>query len=263
VNPRKAPANKVEVEKLLNVGFIYPVLLTEWVSNPVPMNKKKGTIRVCMEFHDLNKACPKDNFPTPFIYQILNKCARIKIFYFMDGLSGYNQIQIKPEDQHKTEFICPRGTFSYWKMPFVLKNAKKTFQLAMNFTFHDLKHIVEAYLDDLPAHSRKGVDHVMHLWLIFERCRYYRIWLNPHKFIFCVKSSHLLGFLISETKIMVDPLKVEEILQFPPLCMIRKLQGLQGKSNFLHRFIVNYANITKGFMRILKKDTPFIWDERA
>jgi hypothetical protein len=263
VNPRKAPAIKAEVEKLLNVGFIYPVPLTEWVSNPVPMNKKQGTIRVCMEFHDLNKACPKDNFPMPFIDQILDECAGSQIFSFMDGFSGYNQIQIKPEDQHKTTFICPWGTFAYRKMPFGLKNARATFQRAMTFTFHDLKHIVEAYLDDLAAHSRKRVDHVIHLRLVFERCRYYRIRLNPHKCIFCVKSGRLLGFLVSETGIMVDPLKVEAILQLPPPCTIRQLQGLQGKANFLRRFIVNYANITKGFMHLLKKDTPFIWDERA
>jgi hypothetical protein len=71
-NPQKAPAIKVEVEKLLNVGFIYPVPLTEWVSNPVPMNKNKGTILLCMDFHDLKKSCPKENFRTPFIDQILD-----------------------------------------------------------------------------------------------------------------------------------------------------------------------------------------------
>jgi hypothetical protein len=133
----------------------------------------------------------------------------------------------------------------------------------MTFLFHDLKHIVEAYLDDLVAHSHKRVDHSTHLRLVFERCRYYRIRLNPHKCIFCVRSGHLLGFIVSEHGIMVDPMKVEEILWFPPPCNIRQLQGLQGKDNFLCRFIVNYANITKGFMHLLKKDTPFIWDERA
>jgi hypothetical protein len=133
----------------------------------------------------------------------------------------------------------------------------------MNFTFHDLKNIVKAYLDDLAAHSHKRVDHVTHLWLFFERCWYYRIQLNPHKCMFCVKSGRLLRFLVFETRIMVDPLKVEAILQLPPSCMIRQLQGLQGKDNFMHRFTVNYANMTKGFMRLLKKDTPFIWDERA
>ena len=86
----------------------------------------------------------------------------------MDGFSGYNQIQIKPEDQHKTAFICPWGTFAYKKMPFGLKNVGATFQWAMNFSFHDIKDIVEPYLDDLHAHSRKSIDHPDHLCLIFE-----------------------------------------------------------------------------------------------
>jgi hypothetical protein len=69
----------------------------------------------------------------------------------MDVFSGYNQIQIKPKYQHKTAFICPWGTFAYCKMPFGLKNAGATFQWAMSFSFHDLKHIVKAYLDDLAS----------------------------------------------------------------------------------------------------------------
>jgi hypothetical protein len=150
--------------------------------------------------------------PTPFIDQILDECAGSEVFSFMDGFSGYNQIQIKPEDQHKMTFICPWGTFAYRKMPFGLKNVGATFQRAMTFAFHDLKHIVEAYLDDLAAHSRKRVDHSTHLRLVFERCHYYRIHLNPHKCIFCIRSGHLLGFLVSEHGIMVDPMKVEAIL---------------------------------------------------
>ena len=155
VNPCKATAIKAEVEKLLKVGFIYLIALTEWVSNPVPVDKKKGTIHVCIDFHDLNKSFPKDNYPTPFIDQIIDACAGSEVFSFMDGFFGYNQIQIKPKDQHKTAFICPWGTFAYKKMPFRLKNAGATFQRAMNFAFHDIKAIVEPYLDDLPAHSRK------------------------------------------------------------------------------------------------------------
>jgi hypothetical protein len=79
-------------------------------------------------------------------------------------------------------------------MPFGLKNVIATFQHAMTFAFHDLKHIVEAYLDDLASHSHKRADHVIYLWLVFEICRYYRIQLNPHKCIFCVKSGLLLCF---------------------------------------------------------------------
>ena len=100
-------AVKVEVEKLLKAGFIYPIALTEWVSNPVPFDKKQGTIHVCTNFHDLNKAYPKDNYPTPFIDQIIDAYVGREVFSFMDGFSGYNQIQIKPKDQHKIDFICP------------------------------------------------------------------------------------------------------------------------------------------------------------
>jgi hypothetical protein len=232
VNPNKEATIKVEVEKFLKADFIYPIHLTQWVSNPMLVNKKQGTIRVCTDFHDLNKACPKDNFPTPFIDQIIDEYAGCEAFSFMGGFSGFNQIQIKPEDQHKTTFICPWGTFVYCKMPFGLKNARATFQRAMSFVFHDLKHIVEAYLDDLASRSRKRTNHPTHLRLIFERRRYFQIHLNPNKCSFCVTSGRLLGFIVSTTGIMVDPLEVEEIIQLPPPGTILQLQSLQGKRIF-------------------------------
>ena len=117
VHPRKAASIKAKIEKLLKAGFIYPVPPTEWVLNVVLVNKKHGTIRFCIDFRDLNKACPKDNFPTPHIDQIIDNCAASVIFSFMDGFSGYNQIEILPSDQHKMTFICPWGTFAYMKLP--------------------------------------------------------------------------------------------------------------------------------------------------
>jgi hypothetical protein len=153
VHPHKAAAIKLEVEKLLKAGFIYPVALTEWVSNPIPIDKKGGSIRVCVDYRDINKACPKDNFPTPFVDQIVDDYAGSEIFSLMDGFFDYNQINIAPEDQHKTAFICPWGTFAYRKLPFGIKNASATFQRAMSYAFHDIKNIVQPYLDDLPAHS--------------------------------------------------------------------------------------------------------------
>jgi hypothetical protein len=223
VNPRKASAIKVEVEKLLKVDFIYPIHLTQWVSNPMSVIKKQGMICVCTNFYDLNKACPKDNFPTTFIDQIIDECAGCKAFSFMDIFSGYNQIQIKPKDQHKMEFICPWGTIAYHKMPFGLKKFGVTFQWVMSFTFHDLKHIVETYLDDLASLSHKRTDHPTHLQLIFEHCRYFQIRLNPNKCRFFVTSGRLLGFIVSTTGIIVNPLKVEAIIQLPPPCTILQL----------------------------------------
>jgi hypothetical protein len=260
VHPRKAAAIKLEVEKLLKAGFIYPVALTEWVYNPVSIDKKGGSICVCVDYRDINKACLKDNFPTPFVDQIVDDCAGSEIFSLMDGFFGYNQINIAPEDQHKMDFICPWGTFTYRKLPFGLKNAGATFQRAMSYAFHDIKHIVQPYLDDLPAHSLRRADHPTHLRAIFVRCRFYRILLNPHKCVFCVESSRLLGFIISRHGIQVDPIKVEAILNLPPPSSLCQLQSLQGKANFLRRFIPNYAEITRGFTRLLKKGSEFVWD---
>ena len=95
---------------------------------------------------DLNKSYPKDNFPTLHINQIIDNCAGSVIFSFMDGFSSYNQIEILPPDQHKTTLIFPWGTFAYKKLSFGLKNVGATFQLAMSYAFHDIKHIVEPYL---------------------------------------------------------------------------------------------------------------------
>jgi hypothetical protein len=117
--------------------------------------------------------------------------------------------------------------------------------------------------DDLLAHSMCQVDHPTHLRAIFVRCRFYRIRLNPHKCVFCVESGCLLGFIVSHQGIQVDPLKVEVILNLPPPSTLRQLQILQGKENFLRRFIPNYAEITRGFTWLLKKDSEFIWDTIA
>ena len=184
VHPRKVIAIKAKIEKLLKDGFIYPIPLMEWVSNVVPVNKKQGTIRVCIDFRDLNKSYPKENFPTPHIDQIIDNCAGSVIFSFMDGFSGHNQIEILPSDQHKMEFIFAWGTFAYKKLPFGLKNDGATFQHVMSYAFHDIKHIIELYFDDLPTHSRQREDHPSHLREIFLRCRHYNIQLNPHKCVF-------------------------------------------------------------------------------
>jgi len=110
----------------------------------------------------MNKACPNDNYPTPFIDQIINICARSSIFSFMEGFSGYNQISICPEDAHKTTFIC----LSLGHI-FLLKNNGATFQRAMSDAFHYIKHIMEAYLDDLAARSQRTTDRPAHLRAVF------------------------------------------------------------------------------------------------
>jgi hypothetical protein len=151
LHPSKATTIKAEIDKLHAARFIYPIAYTSWVSNPVPINKKQGTIRVCTDFHDLNHACPTDNFPIPFIDQIIDGYAGHEALSFMENFSSYNQIQIHPADQYKTAYTIPWGTFPYRVMPFGLNNDGATFQWSVTYIFHDLPHIILTYLDDLIA----------------------------------------------------------------------------------------------------------------
>jgi hypothetical protein len=199
--------------------------------------------------------------PSPHITP--SDCAGHEALSFMDGFSSYNQIQIHPADQYKTAFITPWGTFAYRVMPFGLKNAGATFQRAMTYIFHDLAAIILAYLDDLTARSKNRTQHIDDLRIIFQRCRQYNIRLNPLKCVFCVTAGRLLGFIVSQSDITVDPLKVQAITEIPPPRNLRQLQSLQGKANFLRHFVPNYAIRTHGFLRLLHHDIPFHWDDYA
>ena len=140
MNPMMKEIVKEELQKLLNVGFIYPISDSQWVSPLVVVPKKNGKSRVCIDYRELNKATLKDHFPLPFIDQVLDSLAGKKYFTFLDGFSGYNQIRIATEDQDKTAFTCPWGTYAYNVLPFGLCNAPATFQRAVLAIFADLVH---------------------------------------------------------------------------------------------------------------------------
>jgi hypothetical protein len=152
----------------------------------------------------------------PFIDQIINDCAHSEALSFMDSFSGYNQIQIHLVDQYKIEFTTPWGTFSYRVMPFSLKNTGSTFQRTMRYIFHDLARIILTYLDDLTTCSKKSIHHFKYLRVIFQWFRKYNIFLNPLKCLFCITTGRLLGLIVSQCGITVEPLKVQAITKIPP-----------------------------------------------
>ena len=129
-----------EVKKLLAVGFIKPIEYPQWLLNMVPVKKKNGKIRCCVDFRDLNKVCPKDEFPFPNMDLLIDLVAGHEMFSFMDGFSDYNQIKMAPRDTAKTAFCSLIENFYYTVMPFRLKNMGATYQRAMTVIFHDMMH---------------------------------------------------------------------------------------------------------------------------
>ncbi|RVW20441.1 Transposon Ty3-I Gag-Pol polyprotein [Vitis vinifera] len=181
-----------------------------------PCSQKDGKVRVCVDFRDLNKASPKDDFPLPHIDMLVDSTAGHSMLSFMDGFSGYSQILMAPEDMEKTSFITEWGTYCYRVMPFGLKNAGATYQRAATTLFHDMMHRdVEVYVDDMIVKSRDRSDHLAALERFFERIRQFRLRLNPKKCTFGVTSGKLLGYMVSERGIEVDPDKIRAILDMP------------------------------------------------
>jgi Reverse transcriptase (RNA-dependent DNA polymerase) len=139
-----------ETKKLIDASFIREEETPEWVTSIVLVKKKIGQIRICVDFRDLNKACPKDDFPLPVTEIIIDHTFSYEFFSFMDGYAGYNQIKMAPEDEKHTAFRTPIGIYCYKVMSFGLKNAGATYQRSMTKIFNDMIHkIVECYVDDL------------------------------------------------------------------------------------------------------------------
>ena len=169
-----------------------------------------------MDYRDLNRASPKDNFPLPHIDILVDNTANVALFSFMDGFSGYNQIKMAPEDMEKTTFVTLCRMFCYKVMSFGLKNAGATYQRTMVALFHDMMHQeIEVYVDDIIAKSKSKEEHLVNLRKLFERLRKYQLRLNPAKCTFGVKSGKLLGFIVSQKGIEVDSKKVKAILEMP------------------------------------------------
>ena len=154
---------------------------------------------MCIDFTDLNKACPKDSFPLPHIDMLVDATAGHELLSFMDAFSGYNQILMHLDDQEKTAFITERGIFCYKVMPFGLKNAGATYQRLVNKMFADyLGDTMEVYIDDMLVKSLLAEQHLDHLRQAFEVLQKYSMKLNPTKCSFGVAAGKFLGYMVTQ-----------------------------------------------------------------
>ena len=262
--------------------MIYPISDSLWLS-PVQVVPKKGGMtvvpnekneliptrtvtgwRVCIDYRRLNDATRKDHFPLPFIDQMLERLAGHMFYCFLDGLSGYFQIPIAPEDQEKTTFTCPYGTFAYRRMSFGLCNAPATFQRCMIAIFDDMvEDIMEVFMDDFSVFG-DSFDVCLHnLERVLERCEETNLVLNWEKCHFMVQEGIVLGHKISCKGIEVDRAKIETIEKLPPLTSVKAVRSFLGHAGFYRRFIKDFSKITRPLTKLLEKDAPFVFTEEC
>jgi ribonuclease HI len=218
--------------------------------------------RMCVDFTDLNKACPKDSFPLPRIDQLVDSTTVHKLLTFIDTFSRYNQIVMDESDQEKTSFITSRGLFCYKVMPFWLKNAGATYQRLMNRMFHDqIGRNVEVYVDDMLVKSKEEDNHLDDLRETFNTLRKYQMKLNPSKCAFGVYSGKFLGFMVSQRDIEANPDKIKAILEMQPPKTTKEIQRLTGRIAALNRFVSRSTDKCLPFFKTLKK--AFVWTDEC
>ncbi|GJU20523.1 reverse transcriptase domain-containing protein [Tanacetum coccineum] len=247
VNPKIHDVIKKEVEKLLDAGLIYPISDSPWVS-PVHCVPKKGGMtvvtnddnelvptrlvtgwRVCIDYRKLNEATRKDHFPLPFMDQMLERLAGNEYYCFLDGFSGYFQIPIDPNDQEKTTFTCPYGTFAYRRMPFGLCNAPGTFQRCMMAIFHDMiEKTMEVFMDDFLVYGNSFSTCLTNLEKMLKQCEDTNLALNWEKSHFMVKEGIVLGHKISKKGIEVDKAKIDVISKLPHPTTVKGIRSFLG-----------------------------------
>ncbi|KAL2226151.1 UNVERIFIED_CONTAM: Retrovirus-related Pol polyprotein from transposon [Sesamum indicum] len=215
---------------------------------------------MCVDFTDLNKACPKDPYSLPRINMMVDSTTGFEIFSMMDAYQGYNQIRMAEEDRDKTSFITEKGIYSYNMMPFRLKNAGATYQRLVNRMFDDLLgKTMEAYVDDILVKSKRSQSHIEDLAQAFSIMRTYSMKLNPDKCTFSVRGGKFLGYMVSEREIEANPEKIQVIMNLRSPTSIKEVQKLTGKIASLRRFISRSADRRLSFFKILRKAKNFTW----
>ena len=218
--PSKEHANDVrdEVMKLKKPKAIKEIFYSEWLANTVVVKKKSGKWRVCVDFTDLIKACPKDPFLMPQIDQLVDTIAGHPRMSFLDAFQGYHQIALATDDQEKMAFLTPVGNYHYNVMPFGLKSARSTYQRKMTRMFESqLEKSIEAYIDDMVVKSKVATEHVRDLGDIFEILRRHKLRLNTSKCLFGVGSGKFLGYMMTHRGIEVSPDQIKAVNSLQPL----------------------------------------------
>jgi len=210
----------------------------------------------------LNQVTRKDHFPLPFIDQMLKRLAGKSHYYFLDGFSGYLQIHIAPEDQEKTTFTCPFGTFAYRRMPFGLCNAPGTFQRCMLIIFSDfLESCIEVFMDDFTVYGSSFDACLDSLDRVLNRCIETNLVLNFEKCHFMVEQCIVLGHIISSRGIEVDPAKIAVISQLPYPSCVREVHSFHGHAGFYRHFIKDFSKVALSLSNLLQKEVEFDFDD--
>ncbi|KAL5547177.1 hypothetical protein UlMin_006864 [Ulmus minor] len=264
---RMAPTEMIELRKqlqeLLDRGFIRPSV-SPWGAPVLFAKKHDGSLRLCVDYRQLNRVTIKNKYPLPRIDELFDQLGGSRYFSKIDLRSGYHQLRIREEDVPKTAFRTRYGHYEFLVMPFGLTNAPAAFMDLMNRVFKPyLDRFVIVFIDDILVYSKTQEEHEEHLRIVLQTLRENKLFAKREKCDFWITEVKFLGHVISQEGISVDPSKIEAVLRWERPKNVSEIRSFLGLAGYYRRFVENFSRIAMPLTRLTKKEVKYTWDDQC
>ncbi|KAL0534344.1 hypothetical protein IC582_028634 [Cucumis melo] len=262
---RMAPAElkelKIQLQELLDKGFIRPSV-SPWGAPVLFVKKKDGSMRLCIDYRELNKVTVKNRYPLPRIDDLFDQLQGATVFSKIDLRSGYHQLRIKDEDIPKTAFRSRYGHYEFIVMSFGLTNAPAVFMDLMNRVFREfLDTFVIVFIDDILIYSKTEAEHEEHLRMVLQTLRDNKLYAKFSKCEFWLKQVSFLGHVVSKAGVSVDPAKIEAVTGWTRPSTVSEVRSFLGLAGYYRRFVENFSRIATPLTQLTRKGAPFVWSK--
>jgi hypothetical protein len=254
---------KLQLKEMMDKGYIRPSV-SPWGAPVLFVKKKDGTLRLCIDYIQLNKVTIKNKYPLPRIDDLFDQLGGASVFSKIDLRSGYHQVRIKGEDIHKTAFRTRYGHYEFVVVPFGLTNAPATFMCLMNNVLSKfLDKFVLVFIDDILIYSKNREEHEEHLRLVLQVLREHQLYAKFSKCDFFQKQIHYLGHVLSKEGVAVDPDKIRSIMEWPTPKDVSDIRSFMGLAGYYRRFIKDFSKIGCPITALQKKGKKFLWTQQC
>ncbi|KAD3067679.1 hypothetical protein E3N88_35559 [Mikania micrantha] len=250
-----------QLQDLLDKGFIRPSI-SPWGAPVLFVKKNDGSLRMCIDYRELNKVTVKNKYPLPRIDDLFDQLQGASWFSKIDLRSGYHQLKVREEDVPKTAFRTRYGHYEFLVMSFGLTNAPAAFMDLMNRVCRPmLDRSVIVFIDDILIYSKNEADHACHLREVLETLRREKLYAKFSKCAFWLRKVQFLGHVINADGILVDSSKIQAVTKWGPPKTPTEIRSFLGLAGYYRRFIQDFAKIASPLTKLTRKNTKFVWGE--
>ena len=261
--PAELKELKVQLQELLDKGFVRPSV-SRWGAPVLFMKKKDGTLRMCIDYWQINKVTVKNNHSLSRIEDLFYQLKGAGVFSKIDLRSGYYQLRVKDVDVPKTAFRTRYGHYEFLVMPFGLTNTPEAFMDLMNRVFRPyVDQFVVVFIDDIVVYSKNAQEHEQHMRIVLDTLRENRLYAKLGKCDFWLKEVSFLGHIVSAEGIRVDPTKIETVVNWKPPRNITEVRSFFGLAGYYRRFVRSFSVIASPLTKLLRKGIKFEWTDKC